>query len=103
MVEYYQGILEDVTTEALVKGLMPEMIIETNDLMYREETIKEIVHQDVTDDRIFGYLTRLNIEASFDTQKVLTILHKLSSLRAGTVFIAGTGAAFIATHHDILV
>ena len=103
IVEYYQGVLEYETTEALVNGLKPDLLIETNNLMLSEETIRELVYPDVTDDRIFGYMTRLNIDAFFDPQKVTGAQTLINSLKKGTVLIIGTGAALIAKSYDLLI
>jgi len=103
VVEYYQGVLEEETTEALVNGLKPDLLIEANNLMLSEEKIRELVYPDVTDDRIFGYMTRLNIDAFFDPQKVTGAQTLINSLKKGTVLIIGTGAALIAKSYDLLI
>jgi mannose-6-phosphate isomerase class I len=103
VVEYYQGVLEDETTDAIVNGLMPDWIIKTNSLMLPEQKIREMVHADTTDDRIFGYMTRLNIGAYFDSEKVARTRKQLVSLKKGTVLVIGTGAAFVSPNRDILI
>ncbi len=102
-IEYYQGILEEETTNALTNGINPELVIRADELMYDEEYIREMVYPDVTDDRIFGYLTRLNIDAYFDPEKVATARDKINSLKNSTILIIGSGAAYVSEQYDLLV
>lgn len=102
-VEYYQGVLVEETTEALVSGLRPTLHIQTADLMWNESKIKEMTYQDVTDDRIFGYMTRLTIEAYFDPAKVAEAQKQIASLENGLVLVTGAGAAYIVPKSDVLV
>ena len=101
-VEYYQGVLEENVTEALVNGLKPNLVINTRDLMWSEQKIKTMIYPDVTDDRIFGYMTRLTIDAFFDPEKV-EVARKEIATATGLVLIVGSGAAFAYTTPDILV
>ena len=101
-VDYYQGVLEESVTEALVNGLEPNLVINTRDLMWSEQKIKTMVYPDVTDDRIFGYMTRLTIDAYFDPEKVANARKEIAAA-TGLVLIVGSGAAFAYTTPDILV
>ena len=101
-VEYYQGVLEEIVTEALVNGLKPSLVINARDLMWSEQKIKTMVYPDVTDDRIFGYMTRLTIDAYFDPEKVEKARKEITAA-TGLVLIVGSGAAFAYTTPDILV
>jgi len=101
-IEYYQGVLEETVTEALVNGLKPNLVINTRDLMWSEQKIKTMVYPDVTDDRIFGYMTRLTIDAYFDPEKVENARKEIVAA-TGLVLIVGSGAAYAYTTPDILV
>jgi len=103
VVEYYQGILASKTTKAIVQGIKPDVIIETNRLMHPDGRIRQMVYPDVTDDRVFGYLTRLNIDAYFDEAKVAGALKQIDALTKGTVLVIGTGAAFVVPEPDLLI
>jgi mannose-6-phosphate isomerase class I len=61
-----------------------------------------MVYPDVTDDRLFGYLTRLNIEDYFDNRKLEETRLKISKC-SGTVLIIGSGAAAIAEKYNLLI
>ncbi len=102
-VEYYPGVLEEETTAELIKGLRPALVIRSKQLMWPEETIRRMVEHDVTDDRIFGYLTRLTISAWFDPEKIHQAAASIKSICEGIVLVVGTGAAYICQKPDILV
>ncbi len=103
VVEYYQGILEDETTSRLVEGIRPAMAINARDLMYPEEYISKMVYPDVTDDRIFGRITRLTLDNYFDPAKITEAAERINSVQDGIVLITGTGAALLFKNPDILV
>lgn len=103
VVDYYQGVLEHEVGKALINGLNPDLVIDANSCMHTEDKITQLTHADVTDDRIFGYLTRLNIEDYFDPEKIKEIQSKIASLNKGVVLITGSGAAFVAGKYDLLV
>ena len=103
VVEYYQGVIKENLDEMLNGGMATDLFINTTDLMWPEGKIKEIVFPDVTDDRIFGYLTRLDFECFFDPRKITKADQQIEKLQTGTVLIAGSGAALACETPDILV
>ncbi len=103
VVEYYQGVLEEETTLGLSTAIEPDVVILSKDCMWPEEKIRELVYPDVTDDRLFGYLSDLDIDAYFDPEKVDQTRKKIESLASGTVLIVGTGASYVAGSCDVLV
>ncbi|MEA4935507.1 MAG: class I mannose-6-phosphate isomerase [Paludibacter sp.] len=102
-VEYYQGVLEEDTTFALYQHLQPVLLIDAREMMWEENKIRAMTYQDVTDDRIFGYLTRLNIDAYFDPDKVRRVVTQIDEVSEGLVLIVGAGAAFVYPAFDLLV
>lgn len=102
-VEYYQGVLEDEVTSELITGIRPVLVIQAKNLMWPEDTIHALVYPDVTDDRIFGYLTRLTLDAFFDPGKVGKASDEINSVKEGIVLVVGTGAALVWQNPDILV
>jgi mannose-6-phosphate isomerase class I len=102
-VEYYQGIHEEDVTSALALGTLPAILIQTCDLFYDEDTIKKMVYPDVTDDRIFGFLTRLTIGSFFDRAKIAKAQNQIEALQEGIVLVVGAGASFAIPGFDLLV
>ena len=102
-VEYYQGVLEDAVTSELIKGINPVLVIQVKNLMWPEDIIQAMVYPDVTDDRIFGYLTRLTLDAFFDPGKVRKASDEIDLVKEGIVLVLGTGAALVWQSPDILI
>ncbi|MCF8302952.1 MAG: class I mannose-6-phosphate isomerase [Bacteroidales bacterium] len=103
VVETYQGILYEEVLDKLVKGLKPDQVIESKQAMHPEEKIRQLTHQDVTDDRIFGYMTRLKMQDFFDQQSLEQIQNDIAETENGLILIFGPGATLIAPEPDLLV
>ena len=101
-VECYQGIHYKEVFEQLKKNIDYELIIDVADAFKSSAHIDELTHPDVTDDRIFGYMSRLNIDSFLDQKKVLLIRKQIENT-SGRVVIFGHGASYIAEHWDSLV
>jgi mannose-6-phosphate isomerase class I len=102
VVETYPGVLHDELMQNLRAGLSHALFFRSDDAMLPEERIAEMVYPDVTDDRIFGYLTRLTIEAWFDADKVARLRADLE-VSGGVVIVYGTGAAWLCPDPDVMI
>lgn len=102
-VEYYPGVLEEETTSNLISRINPDLVVLSKDCMWPEDKIKEMVYPDITDDRIFGHMTKLEVDDFFDPAKVEQAHRKIEAVEDGLVLVAGTGAAYVADRFDILV
>ncbi|MDE3059297.1 MAG: class I mannose-6-phosphate isomerase, partial [Bacteroidota bacterium] len=85
------------------KGLAPELLVIAESLYWDENKIREMVYPDVTDDRIFGFLTRLCIDDFFDSGKIANARRKISSIQNGIVLIVGTGSSLVPSEYDLLI
>ena len=103
VIETYQGVIHEELVDNLKKGVNHTCFIQAADFMLPEEEIKKLVFPDVTNDRIFGYLTRLTLDAFFDYNKVLAIRTEVESVKEGIILIYGSGAALICPQPDLLV
>lgn len=103
VVETYQGIIHEEVMTNLEKRLQYEKFIRTEEFMLPEEEIKKLVYPDVTDDLIFGYLTRLEIDAFYDKTAVKEIRSELEQTEKGVIIIYGTGAAYLCPDADLLI
>ncbi|MCB0547917.1 MAG: class I mannose-6-phosphate isomerase [Phaeodactylibacter sp.] len=88
---------------ALEEGLAPALILDAGQAYYSEDKIDELAFPDVTDDRIFGFMTRLTIESYFDPEKREAVRRRLQSVEKGLVVVYGVGAAHLAERWDVLV
>ena len=95
VIETYQGVIHEEIISNIKKGLKFDHFILASDCMLPEEEIKKMVFPDVTNDRIFGFLTRLTMEAFFDPEKVTTIQTEINNIKEGTIVIYGSGASLL--------
>lgn len=99
--ECYPGLLEEEVFSGLKSGLKGT-IIPTSTCFYDEDRIRELIYPDVTDDEIFGYITRLTINDFIDPAKLKKLQQEIKA-STGPVFIYGTGASVIAGSPVLLV
>lgn len=102
VVECYQGVLENELVSNLKATVKHDVWIDAKDAYKNEQEILGLTYPDVTDDRIFGYLTRLNVSDFLDNQKIAALQEKLIATD-GVVIIYGTGASLVVSNYDLLV
>ena len=102
-VECYQGIDDDEVFGALVKGLQPDHTFLASDAMLPEEEVRGMTFNDVTNDRIFGYMSRLNMEDFYDPAGVEALRTKILSVKQGLVLLYGAGASILFPEPDLLI
>ena len=102
VIEYYHGINEKEIAEEFIKILKPDLNIDTKSAFLPDTEIKQMVFPDVTDDRVFGFMTRLNLEDFFDPNKIHD-LNEIIERTSGVVIIAGIGASILRKDWDILI
>ncbi|MBN9381306.1 MAG: class I mannose-6-phosphate isomerase [Chitinophagaceae bacterium] len=102
IVECYPGV-NDKELLPQLQQLSPDLFIHTRSFFKEEAVIREMVSPDVTDDRVFGYLTRLNIADYLDHKKLHAHQEKLAAIKEGIILIYGTGAGCLGLEDAILV
>lgn len=101
-IECYHGVNIELLGDMLQSELSPGLTVHTKDMMKSPEEIEELTHPDVTDDRIFGYISRLNIEDFLDDNKV-SASRALCSKSNGLTLIIGSGASLICSDPDLII
>lgn len=101
-IETYQGVLNDELVNNLKRLVNNDLWIDAADALKSEDEILKMTYPDVTDDRIFGYLTRLNISDYLDNDKLVQVQQKVDS-GSGVVIVYGIGASLAAPEYDLLV
>lgn len=102
-VETYQGVyLEELKSQFTIL-LTPDHIIDTGQLLKSEKEIRVLTQQDVTDDRVFGYLSRLNMIDLMDHEKLEQAIQQVSNATEGLVLVFGYGASLVCEKPSILV
>jgi len=102
VVETYQGVHHDELIEALSR-IHPDLFIDTRKLFYPEEKIREMTWPDVTDDRVFGYMTRLTMQDFLDPGRMREAQRMMSGIDQGLILVYGYGASLVAEDPDILI
>jgi mannose-6-phosphate isomerase class I len=103
VVELYQGVFAEDVIREFSRGLQPDVLVRSEDLFWNEERISEIVYPDVTDDRIFGRLSKLDLDAFLDPQKVSRVRAEIRSPENNLIVVIGTAAALIPSEFDLLI
>jgi mannose-6-phosphate isomerase class I len=102
-IDCYHGVLHNETESALQKGLQYQAFFNSTDAFKAEKEIQTMVYPDVTDDRIFGYMTQLTIDRFFDPDKLASLRKKIAKITQGVIVVYGEGAAFVAQSWDTLI
>jgi mannose-6-phosphate isomerase class I len=100
-VETYQGVYH----EELIAGfnqLQPSLFINTKELFLSEDIIRTKTQPDVTDDRIFGYMTRLSFADLLDWEKVVAWKNRLENEK-GLIILYGYAASLIVENPDLII
>lgn len=101
VVDCYQGCNLEEIKSVISSYFSSDIIIDSSDYMKSESDIREMTQPDVTDDRVFGYITQLRIPDFFDSVKVDTIKNKKSI--NSTTFYIGIGASLLVDQPDLIV
>lgn len=102
-IECYQGVRLAEIKENLTDALNPDVVINPEDYLYEEQKIRQITQHDVTDDRIFGRITQLEMKDLVDPDKVESIRKRLRNGDSRLTVVMGPGASLIPEKVDILV
>jgi mannose-6-phosphate isomerase class I len=96
------GVHDDEIVSAFKKWLKPDSFLFAGEAMKSEVEIDEMTYPDITDDDIFGFMTRLNLIDFYDERK-LKILSENVSSNNGLTVVYGPGASFVASKRDLLI
>lgn len=103
VVETYQGVYYNDLKAQLQNILDPELLLDTAALFHDETAIRSMTQPDVTDDRIFGYLSRLRMSDFMDPVKTRDAGQQLSNCKKGLVLVFGYGASLVVEDPDLLI
>lgn len=101
VVECYPGVEIEELTHRL-RTLNPELLVDSSQAMLPPAQIDERLKEDVTDDELFGFMSRYDIDIYFDPDRTKAIRSTICKA-SGLVIVYGTGAAYLAPAHDLLV
>lgn len=95
VLECYQGVHDCEVLEALKLYFPEACIFESMLAMKEQDALFDIIKDDVTDDEIFGYMTRYTMDVYFDESKVNDMRSRIVGSSSELVIVYGVGASFI--------
>lgn len=102
VIECYQGVDMAALERLLAEAFPAAILLCSHRAMFSSEVLEALFFDEVTDDEIFGYLTKRNMESFFAPDRVATLRSQIASCE-GLVVVYGVGAAYIAPQYDLLV
>jgi mannose-6-phosphate isomerase class I len=102
VIDYYPGINEDELFRHLILPLNIANAYDANDLFKTETEIELLTYPDVTDDPVFGYMTRLTFLDFFDEKKLSSKKNDIETCK-GLRLIFGCGASLLVESPDFLI
>ncbi|OAQ40344.1 mannose-6-phosphate isomerase [Pedobacter psychrophilus] len=102
VVDCYTGVYDDELISNFKNIVDPSHIFLSSDAMKSAEEIDKMVYPDVTDDEVFGYLTRLHLQDFFDAKKLAEIKCKINDVKDRNILLYGVGAALL-SKADVLI
>ncbi len=100
-VEFYQGV-SDKVIDRLRDVIKHDHLVLASEAMKSPKEVEALTYPDVTDDRIFGYLSRLNIEDFMDQEKSSKVRSSVNG-NIGVTLIVGTGATLLCNSPDMVI
>lgn len=101
-VETYPGVFEEQLLGALVEAFHPVHVFRTRDCWKTPGEIDAMVRGDLTEDPVFGRISRLTIEDFADPQRTAR-LREACRLAQGLTVILGTGTELVAPIPEVLI
>ncbi len=94
--DFYPGVDEKEVMSGLA-SINADMVVCTSGLLYTESELYDIFRDNLSQDRVFGFLSTKNMEACFDLRKVEQARKQIDeACKAGqVVMVVGVGASYI--------
>jgi len=100
--ECYQGIYDEEVLIRLQEGVKGVFHL-SKDCMLPEEKLASMLYPDVTDDEVFGRITRLELSDLFDSEAIDAMRGKIDSKKEGVIIVYGPGAALVVPEAHLVV
>jgi mannose-6-phosphate isomerase class I len=100
-VECYPGVLTHEVKEALASAFPASSIVFSEAALKLPGEIEQLVSRDLTDDRVFGRITGLQLADFFNDEAVQELRNKVHRQPFAIVF--GTGASLVVPDADVLI
>jgi mannose-6-phosphate isomerase class I len=101
-VEVYPGVFEEDVLPPLVDRIQPAHVFRTMDCWKTQQEIDAMVQSDLTDDPVFGRISRLTIEDFAEPRSTTKLRDRCRKAKEVTLTF-GTGTPLIESEPDVLV
>lgn len=101
--ECYQGVYDREVCNAIRNEFADASIYLSSDAMKDQDRLYSILKDDITDDRIFGYMTRYTMDVYFDEDKVASMRERIAADTSDIRIVYGTGASYVCGDQDVLI
>lgn len=102
-IECYPGVFEDEISAALSQSFKSVHVLRVRECYKSSREIEELTRGELTEDPVFGRLSKLRIEDFVEPARAASLREQLSRDRAHVSLIVGTGTSLIETDPDILI
>lgn len=102
VIDCYPGVFEDEAISHL-QAFLPGTFYLSKDCMLDETQIRQLVYPDVTDDAVFGYLTRLRLIQFFDPSKINALRKQIDQRPEPVIYLFGIGASLLYPDPDLII
>jgi len=103
VVDCYHGVYHEDVKSMLRNKIRHDHFFVSTDSFRSTIDISELVYPDVTDDRVFGFMTSLTIDDYFDQEQLKHLSAEIEAMTDGVVIIYGEGATRLAGTWDLLI
>jgi mannose-6-phosphate isomerase class I len=86
-----------------IELLSPVLIVESGKAFLNEEKIRKLTGPDISEDEIFGFMTRLQMADFLDQDVVKSLQKEIKDVKEGIIVVVGPGASLVAGEFDLLV
>jgi mannose-6-phosphate isomerase class I len=103
VLECYQGVHDAEVLKAVNTAFPKASLYLSAEAMKTQDQLHDTLKDDITEDEIFGYMTRYHIDVYFDSEKVAQMREALASDTSALKIVYGVGASYVAEKSDVLV
>lgn len=101
-IECYPAVRIEEIVAGLSAHMSPVQTFISDDASLSEDTISQMIERNMTDDRVFGFMSNHKMEEFFDQAKAAEMRRSIERIPSGLVIVIGVGASLI-HEGDVLV
>ncbi len=103
VVECYHGADESQIADHLQHGLQATRVFQAQSAYYPPSYIEAMVADDVTEDRIFGRMSKRELNELLDPEALRELRDQIDFVSEGIILVVGIGASLIQATWDVLI